>query len=436
MTARRQKSPRHRGFTLIELLVVIAIIGILVGLTLPAIIGARKTARKLECSNNIHQIGLGLFQFLNTNNRFPNAGTFGENPLAVSSGGADVTQSVINNTFANPSAFGTFAPAPPNSQVAIGPLHSWVVDILPYIDQPDIYNGFNRNSIYFDQSSSLVNPVTNFGLGNTSIKILTCPEDDTTVQGKGNLSFVVNMGFSRWNGAVLQTGSVLPKGWDGTTAQTGPSLDWGPQVGKKTGVMFLGTAAGNTPWDQRTTPSSIIDGSASTILLSENLQAGYADNGNVHAGLSGVTGFAAPPVINWAAPHPNFIGFMASDNVCGAANPGTGRCQATTGLTEPTLSPIPGNGSYETGSAWGFANANGSFENINGSLQQGGEEGSSPYASSRHSGGVNVAMCDGSVRFIADSIDGRVYAKLITPAGNQLPPLFRQTTLNQDEFIK
>ena len=75
----------------------------------------------------------------------------------------------------------------------------------------------------------------------------------------------------------------------------------------------------------------------------------------------------------------------------------------------------------------------GSFENINYGRNL-TMEGSFPYPNSGHPGGIVAGMCDGSVRFITQDVDGTVWAKLITPNGGTLPSLYRQLPLSSSDI--
>jgi prepilin-type processing-associated H-X9-DG protein len=282
--------------------------------------------------------------------------------------------------------------------------HSWVVDILPYIDNQEVYDAWNVNASYLDASPMPGGSPGNAVIADKSIGILRCPVDPTTVPNSGNLSYVVNGGFSRWY--------AIPVGWNGGKADgqsvNGGVLRWAPgkdpwkeslAVGKKLGVMFLGTHTSDQPWDMRNTLAEITDGTATTLLLGENTLAGYS-KGTPHSG-------SLPT--NWACPFPNFVMFLASDDVC--------RSQTSeTDCLAGQLKPRPGGAD---GPGWPRANHRLTFERINYGANL-TVKGSFPFANSGHPGGSNFAFCDGSVRFLSESLDGAVYARLITPGGLSL----------------
>jgi prepilin-type N-terminal cleavage/methylation domain-containing protein/prepilin-type processing-associated H-X9-DG protein len=111
------------GFTLVELLVVIAIIGILVALLLPAIQAARESARRSQCVNNMKNIGLALLNYENSNKRLPPA-----------------TQFLPGRNTGPPLFLGAKSAVPGQSS------GTWVVYIWPYIEEQALYDRFDHKS--------------------------------------------------------------------------------------------------------------------------------------------------------------------------------------------------------------------------------------------------------------------------------------------------
>src|SRR5438094_8550678 len=122
---------RRRAFTLIELLVVIAIIGILIGLLLPAVQKVREAANRMSCTKNMKQICLALHGYNDTYQQFPPAAKATTPPRP----GWDFV--------ANSNARGLCSPSanPKWTIDCYGP--SWMILILPYIEQGNLYSQYN-----------------------------------------------------------------------------------------------------------------------------------------------------------------------------------------------------------------------------------------------------------------------------------------------------
>ncbi len=329
------KQKLRRGFTLIELLVVISIIAVLASLIAPAVQSARRAARKVQCLSNMRNVGLAMQNFASSNN--------GSLPAMIS------TQKVTN---ANGAA------------LMVVP---WTILLLPALDNSALLKNIRNDAILNTAGTNMIVNI-NPGYENVAIEVFTCPDHVNAYKKAGGLSYVVN-------------GGHMPNlVWGTVTINTPDQTDWAAST--PTGIDATDLAIGQSTgviWPTGYTSSleyvSTGDGTSTTLLITENLQAGRWYDTNTSS-----LGFGIQLPTSLATMYPN---------------------AGSTGVASTALAI----GAASSPDNW-FINRNLSATQF-----------TSPRPSSQHAGGVNAIMCDGAGKFLNESMDQIVFTKLMTSNG-------------------
>ena len=211
----------RRGFTLVELLVVIAIIGILIGMLLPAVQSVREAARRTQCANNMRQCALACLNYESAHMNFPPGLNI---PVRNGSGGS-LRQGHVDANGANPDA-------PIADRYA-----SWLVWILPFMEQNNIYSRMDLTQWQWDNVRGPDSP------GAQPVPSFICPSD---------------FGDSVW---ILPGGSFE----DSHFAVNSYFGNAGIQ-----GWFYIGrTSDGFFNYNTETTFGMLVDGSTNTFMMGE-----------------------------------------------------------------------------------------------------------------------------------------------------------------------
>lgn len=343
---------RKKGFTLIELLVVIAIIAILIALLLPAVQAAREAARRTECKNHMKQLALACHNYHDTNFIFP-CGWLAENQA------------------------------------------SWGMLLLPYMEFRPIFDLVNFNQMMTDTSGTA--PNRNIDQIALPLALFKCPSS-----GDVNAVAVQRCSGTATVALFGVLGDTADRGSAGAVsdylANSGmPNLAAAPPLpGLSDGIGTFSAATGNVNvinqltnppidnggvmfQDSRVRIADISDGTSNTALLAEHKGATCSTgSGNtICTENSGTTCYAY-----WA-------------NADGTGGPGTAATSGNTVASDVCFTPlfgINGSGLGWTGSATIAPNSTVFRVGYPGDI------------SSQHEAGAQMALADGSVRYISQSI--------------------------------
>jgi prepilin-type N-terminal cleavage/methylation domain-containing protein/prepilin-type processing-associated H-X9-DG protein len=369
---RKPSTHQRPAFTLVELLVVIAIIGVLVGLLLPAVQAAREAARRMSCSNNLKQLALGCHDYHDAFKKFP-----------VQGGG----------TYRNG---GPLNPALDNRG-----LLSFIVGTLPFIEQTPLWEQISNPLQIGLTTHPAMGPVpftTTYTPWMTEINALRCPSDPGKgLPSMGRTNYAANMGDAldfqmhsalRWNGAAwLQN--------------------------QNAGIRARASGRGAFQFRYQTSIADMLDGTANTIMLGE-IATDLGDRSIVTDPTTSVIGmFQDDDLAN--SPTTTAGGIYTTPRAARDGNfidPLRPRfwCNGGTCMT-PALTSIIAKRGYRWAEGrtlyTGFATIAPPNTEIAHGAQNSNNAGDALMASisSRHPGGGHIAMCDGAVKFITDSIE-------------------------------
>jgi prepilin-type N-terminal cleavage/methylation domain-containing protein/prepilin-type processing-associated H-X9-DG protein len=224
MFGQRQSPLRRGGFTLIELLVVIAIIAILIGLLLPAVQKVREAAARMKCQNNLKQLGIAAHTYNDVHGNLP------------------------------PGAQGT-VPSLSNPATTIAPGTSWLVLILPQIEQDNLYRQYDQSQPY--------SAAVNLAVGGVKIATYQCPSGSTAASGNGSeVSNGVANPSTHYYGVMGPTGTATV---NGTTYTYNVASAGSNGAYSNDGVLITTTASTYL----KVRLNDITDGTSNTFMVGE-----------------------------------------------------------------------------------------------------------------------------------------------------------------------